>query len=665
MCAARRGDGEEKGAVAAQGSARGRRVRRIGALLAVVFLGVLPRSARGGQFHPNKSTSFINEEQLFKVEYLDDASLTGFVAEDIVQLGDYYVSTRFGCVTKSKGHDWAQADGILGMGFPAAALRSVPFPLFWALTDTTKVQLDNSNILLNRIFTLMLSQDRGELVLGGHDPKSVKGGMVTTNVRASALADGSEAFMHYMIDVQSLKVGGHELLQFKDKSIAIQAILDSGTSCLVVPDDTFGGGLLASPFKTFQKHFGDLDEPMIEITIEGKTFSLPYDDYMVDDKPCVMKMKSTPRTFLLGDVFFRRMVVVHNLNDPMRPQITLGERHPDYRLTAVTKKVDDRSHIPLGKKAVQRPMPETEHAVPAAEGARVRAGTSWVGAQGTVGAAYSPPPQQMYQPQPMIQQQQQSFPGGNPQQWGIAQQTAAPAAYAGPVAINGNSIPMYQQPPAAEQRQMEPMPQQQQQQQQQQAMVPEYMMNQPHFSQPYQIVSSAGEHLQGKTAGAGGAAGAPQYQIETSSGEQDQSAISGGQAAGPAAGADEPPPLHNPSAGRRLLGATEEVERIGMTTSNSYIYYVSLEVGSPRQKNIHAILDTGSSVFAIFAVPHGGPSVLVICLLVAACLLGATSIGLLALSWYQGTYEEMAEGMDPLGDGLVIGEPLLRDTDMT
>ncbi len=43
--------------------------------------------------------------------------------------------------------------------------------------------------------------------------------MVTTNVRASALADGSEAFMHYMIDVQSLKVGGHELLQFKDKSI--------------------------------------------------------------------------------------------------------------------------------------------------------------------------------------------------------------------------------------------------------------------------------------------------------------------------------------------------------------------------------------------------------------------------------------------------------------
>ena len=136
--------------------------------------------------------------------------------------------------------------------------------------------------------------------------------------------------MHYMIDVQSVKVGGHELLNFKDESIAIQAILDSGTSCLVVPDDTFEGGLLASPFKTFQKRFGELDEPTIEITIEGQTFTLPYDDYMVDDKPCVMKMKSTPRTFLLGDVFFRRMVVVHDLNDPAAPTISFGQRADDY-----------------------------------------------------------------------------------------------------------------------------------------------------------------------------------------------------------------------------------------------------------------------------------------------------------------------------------------------
>jgi hypothetical protein len=427
---------------------------------------------------------------------------------------------------------------------------------------------------------------------------TLQGGMVTTNVRASALADGTEAFMHYMIDVQSLKVGGHELLQFKDKSIAIQAILDSGTSCLVVPDDTFGGGLLASPFKTFQKHFGDLDEPTIHITIEGQTFALPYDDYMVDDKPCVMKMKSTPRTFLLGDVFFRRMVVMHNLNNPDRPQITLGQRDPDYKLTTMVKKVGDRSHVPLGKKAVQKPMPETEHAVPSGQGARVRVGGDGVaGAQATVAASVSgaggmqmaqgtqqtagmsgqqpmyqqPPPAQQ---QPMIVQQppyspyaQQPYPGAQPA--GMA--TGMP---------NNGYMPMgYQQ---------QQMPQPAMVQPSAASGMQEYQMNQPHFAPQYQVASSTGEVYQPGAAGAGAGEGAGTgagAQQQGGAAEQQMQAVSqeqGGAGGGGMGGQQiqqEPPPLHNPSAGaRRLLGSTEEVQRVPMTTSNSYIYYASLEV---------------------------------------------------------------------------------------
>lgn len=494
------------------------------------------------------------------------------------------------------------------------------------------------------------------------DSVCVQGEMVTTNVRASALADGSEAFMHYMIDVQSLKVGNHELLQFKDKSIAIQAILDSGTSCLVVPDDTFGGGLMVSPFKMFQKYFGDMDEPTIHITIEGQTFSLPYDDYMVDDKPCVMKMKSTPRTFLLGDVFFRRMVVVHNLNNPLKPLITLGQRDPNYKLTTMVKKVGDRSHVPLGKKAVQRPMPETQQAEskPIVEqGERVRVGDTVAGAQAAVAASVNPGGMQvaagtqqqatMPQQQPMYQQPQQQGMIGQQQQYaGYPQQQAYPGG-----APNGYQGMPYQQAPPYQQQPM--VPQQPPQAQQAMGGIPEYQMNEPHFAPQYQVASSTGEVYPPAAAG-----GAPPPQLPGAAPPQQmqmggQEGMQGGegsvapqqQQAGMAAGVEEPP-LHNPSAGRRLLGETKEVERIPMTTSNSYIYYASLEVGSPRQKNIHVILDTGSSVFAIFAVPHGGPSILVICLLVAACILGATSIGLLALSWYQGTYEEMAEGMDPL-----------------
>jgi len=67
-----------------------------------------------------------------------------------------------------------------------------------------------------------------------------------------------------------------------------------------------------------------------------------------------MKMKNTPRTFLLGDIFFRRMVVVHDLRNPIQPLITVGQRKTDYSLTDKLVTLEDRSHVPLGKKLVQK-----------------------------------------------------------------------------------------------------------------------------------------------------------------------------------------------------------------------------------------------------------------------------------------------------------------------
>jgi hypothetical protein len=47
-----------------------------------------------------------------------------------------------------------------------------------------------------------------------------------------------------------------------------------------------------------------------------------------------------------------RMVVVHNLNNPLQPLITLGQRKNDYELTSKLTTLPDRSHVPLGKKLV-------------------------------------------------------------------------------------------------------------------------------------------------------------------------------------------------------------------------------------------------------------------------------------------------------------------------
>lgn len=75
-------------------------------------------------------------------------------------------------------------------------------------------------------------------------------------------------------------------------------------------------------------------------------------------------------------------------------------------------------------------------------------------------------------------------------------------------------------------------------------------------------------------------------------------------------------------------------ERVPMTTTNAFIYYAQIGVGSPSQNDIHVIVDTGSSVFAIFSVPHGGPSALQIILLIAAGALGFAAVTLLAISWW-------------------------------
>jgi hypothetical protein len=47
-------------------------------------------------------------------------------------------------------------------------------------------------------------------------------------------------------------------------------------------------------------------------------------------------------------------------------------------------------------------------------------------------------------------------------------------------------------------------------------------------------------------------------------------------------------------------------DRTPLTSSNSFIYYAQISAGSPPQSDIHVIVDTGSSVFAIFSVDHGG-----------------------------------------------------------
>jgi hypothetical protein len=175
----------------------------------------------------------------------------GYIGQDIVQLGHYYARTKFGCITKCDSADFNGVDGILGLGMPDAAMASIPEPLLFAITDNTGDPV-SQRILSERKFTMVVTKDAGELQLGGYDHRAIEAGHEMKFVKTTSTAE-------YSVPINSIRFDGQELLDFATvinprvpgRMSWIPGILDSGTSCLVLPDSRLPGVLRARPFSKF------------------------------------------------------------------------------------------------------------------------------------------------------------------------------------------------------------------------------------------------------------------------------------------------------------------------------------------------------------------------------------------------------------------------------
>ena len=299
-------------------------------------------------FHPSKSLSFAHVLFLgFSLSYADTAGLRGYIGQDVVQLGRYYAKTKFGCITHCDSSDFNSIDGILGLGMPDAALASIPEPLFFALSDETGDPA-NQYILNRRIFTLVGTDSAAELHLGGFDPHSTAQDM--KYIRTTSPAE-------YSVPVSSIALGGHEFLNFASAAQAagrtsIPGILDSGTSCLVVPDSTLNGLFLESPYTRMMKNL-QRGEPLY-ITIGEHQFKIDFHHWWLypNEKPCIQAGPDGFQGILLGDVIFRALVVMFDLTHPRHPVIGLAPRNPDYRLV-----VEGCSHVNDFKGCVEEAGP--------------------------------------------------------------------------------------------------------------------------------------------------------------------------------------------------------------------------------------------------------------------------------------------------------------------
>ena len=220
------------------------------------------------------------------------------------------------------------------MGMPDAALPNIPTPLFFAVSND-RGGLEGANYinerpLHTRKFAFLSNSVSGELQLGGYDRESTAADMVYVPATSTT---------EYSVNVQSLTFGGIELLDWVDKTVpnSIPAIMDTGTTCLVIPDTLLGGRVSDRPFSKFKSIM--TKGMSFYITIDGHLFEIPYEFWWqrINNSPCVTPTPPSYAGILLGDVVFQSLVVEFDLTKPKVSAWTGLRKHESRSLNSTTR----------------------------------------------------------------------------------------------------------------------------------------------------------------------------------------------------------------------------------------------------------------------------------------------------------------------------------------
>ena len=309
--------------------------------------------ANSSVYNPDASSTFkVVPKQAFQLGYADNTHLKGFQANDVVQLGDYYDFANFGAVTDCNSPDFNDVDGIVGFGMPSPKPppapppsssimpgmspsgspppTELPDPLLFSLTEAGA---DSAQVhkLNRRAFSFYSTDKKAEIHLGGFDPNAIEGQLFLTP---------SVSVHDYSVVAVSLKYGEAELLDFVPKDPRfryVPAIMDSGTSCLVMPDSNLNGLVKKSPFGTWKEIVKQVDTPAVKddfhLNIAGRVFHIPFDTWYLSDsnQSCVQQAPPGFPGLLVGDVFFRRYLVMFDLEHfPEQVIIGIGEQKQGY-----------------------------------------------------------------------------------------------------------------------------------------------------------------------------------------------------------------------------------------------------------------------------------------------------------------------------------------------
>lgn len=262
------------------------------------------------------------------VTFLDKTNLLGYDGQDFAQLGKYRVETRMGMVTSCNSANFNDVDGILGFGWAdqnrsAAILKTLTQPgrPSWGIKQPSDFNM------MPRKFAFTATEDVGELQLGGYDPASAAEPMHLFPMAGFA----------YGVNITSIKFGETELLNFAPGHDSYVGEFDSGTTCILLPNGTVNNSFSTSPFqKLYNRQMKGEEFPLV-FTIGGREYEIAF-------KECVEPAKTA---LILGDPWFRKWIVMHDLTDVHNKKMGLALRNPSYKLGVETDTPPELTSFPF------------------------------------------------------------------------------------------------------------------------------------------------------------------------------------------------------------------------------------------------------------------------------------------------------------------------------
>ncbi|NXY79543.1 PEPA protein, partial [Glareola pratincola] len=263
-----------------------------------------PACSNHNRFNPADSSTFISTNESLYITY-GTGSMSGVLGYDTVTVADIEVINQiFGLAETEPGafFYYTPFDGILGLAFPSLA-SSGATPVF----DNMMMQ----NLVAKDLFSVYLSKDgqSGSFVLfGAIDP------LYTTNgITWIPLSDET----YWQIRMDSVSIGGEAIAC----AFGCQAIVDTGTSLLAVPDRALNSILriLGANSNGEISCRAASRLPSIVFHINGKAFPVPPSAYVLESNGfCTVGFQGmdvpteSGELWILGDVFIREYYVIFN-----------------------------------------------------------------------------------------------------------------------------------------------------------------------------------------------------------------------------------------------------------------------------------------------------------------------------------------------------------------